>query len=230
MRASLSLSHSAPLTLNRARRYFAENWGAPFIVAFILLLVASALELSLGSSDFANSLAVYAFYCLVIGVGLQVASYVRYGEGKGEPPVLKPRRTSIPRMRVPSKLRKMLIVAAAVWILAGTAFVYRTVEPLPPTTTIHSTTSPLSIRISFARSVNEPDGTVVAAFGVSVSGSTPPYTIDARWSDGLSQSNANGVFSRSFSANQSVIDTAEVVVLDSNGMNATLSVLIPPSS
>lgn len=66
-----------------SRSYLKENWGAPFVLAFIALLIASAVLLSGGNSDSANGIAVYAFYALVIGVVLQIASYVKYG-GKEE--------------------------------------------------------------------------------------------------------------------------------------------------
>lgn len=65
-----------PLTM----RYVGENWGAPFVITFVVLLISSAVLLSLGSSGSANSIAVYAFYALVLGVVLQIASYLKYGE------------------------------------------------------------------------------------------------------------------------------------------------------
>ena len=61
-------------------RYVGENWGAPFVITFIALLISSAVLLSLGNSGGANSVAVYSFYALVVGVVLQIVSYVKYGE------------------------------------------------------------------------------------------------------------------------------------------------------
>jgi hypothetical protein len=67
------------LSGGRLRRYLKENWGAPFVVSFMLLLIVSAVELSLGQPNAANSTAVYAFYSLVIGVALQITSYIKFG-------------------------------------------------------------------------------------------------------------------------------------------------------
>ena len=56
--------------------YLIENWGSPFIVVFIALLISAATYLSINNEAIANYLAVYAYYFLVIGVVLQIASYV----------------------------------------------------------------------------------------------------------------------------------------------------------
>ena len=64
--------------LEKAGRYTLSNWGSPFVLAFIVLLLASAVILSEGQSDLANTLAIYAFYALVIGVVLQIVSSVEY--------------------------------------------------------------------------------------------------------------------------------------------------------
>ncbi|RLF08947.1 MAG: hypothetical protein DRJ98_08895 [Thermoprotei archaeon] len=55
--------------------------GASFIIAFTTLLIAAARRLSLGLEATANELAVYASYCLEIGVIPQIAPYVEYGRG-----------------------------------------------------------------------------------------------------------------------------------------------------
>jgi hypothetical protein len=62
----------------RAKNYVNENWGSPFIIAFILLLIGDAVSLSLGLSYFADNIAVYAFYALVIGVVLQLICFLKY--------------------------------------------------------------------------------------------------------------------------------------------------------
>lgn len=62
---------------------FKENWGAPFIVAFMVLLVVAAASLSLGSRSFADEVAVYAYYALVAGVVLQLICFLRYREKDG---------------------------------------------------------------------------------------------------------------------------------------------------
>jgi len=58
--------------------YFKENWGALFIITFMMLLIIAATYLSIGNESYANDLAVYAYYALVLGVLLQLASYVKY--------------------------------------------------------------------------------------------------------------------------------------------------------
>jgi uncharacterized membrane protein YbhN (UPF0104 family) len=60
--------------------YFKENWGAPFIIAFMILLIIAAIYLSLGNEAYANEIAIYAYYALVIGVFLQLASYIKYAK------------------------------------------------------------------------------------------------------------------------------------------------------
>jgi hypothetical protein len=64
--------------IHNTKCYVTENWGSPFIVAFMLLLLSSAISLSLGSSNFANSTSIFAFYALVIGVILQLVCFLKY--------------------------------------------------------------------------------------------------------------------------------------------------------
>ncbi len=58
--------------------YVMQNWGSPFIVAFIMLLLAAAGSLSFGQSVLAEQIAVYAYYSLVAGVILQIVCYLKY--------------------------------------------------------------------------------------------------------------------------------------------------------
>ena len=58
--------------------YFRENWGAPFIIGFMALLLVSATGLSLSQKGLANDIAIYAFYLLVVGVILQIVSYAKH--------------------------------------------------------------------------------------------------------------------------------------------------------
>jgi hypothetical protein len=71
----------------RIEQYLKENWGAPFIVAFMAILVACACLLASGNEGLANELAVYAYYSLVIGVALQLASFIREERRKRGPHV-----------------------------------------------------------------------------------------------------------------------------------------------
>ena len=67
----------------KVKGYVKENWGSPFIVGFMLLLVVAAVSLSAGLSSLADTVAVYAYYALVAGVFLQLASFLKY-RGKSD--------------------------------------------------------------------------------------------------------------------------------------------------
>ena len=62
----------------KTKGYVKENWGSPFIVGFIFLLLTAAVLLSVGSSYWAEEVAVYAYYSLVAGVVLQLVCYLKY--------------------------------------------------------------------------------------------------------------------------------------------------------
>lgn len=68
----------------RLKRYVKENWGAPFIVAFMLLLMVAAASLSMSLSSLADAVAVYAYYALVAGVVLQLACFLKYRGKSGD--------------------------------------------------------------------------------------------------------------------------------------------------
>ena len=66
------------ITITRKHiEYFKTNWGAPFVIAFQALLIAAAGYLAAEAEAIANELAVYAYYSLVAGVILQLASLLR---------------------------------------------------------------------------------------------------------------------------------------------------------
>lgn len=67
----------------RIRRYLKENWGAPFIIAFMITLMVSAGMLASGGEAAANEAAVYAYYLLVVGVALQLAAFIKGEREKG---------------------------------------------------------------------------------------------------------------------------------------------------
>ncbi len=62
----------------RVKGYVRENWGSPFVVGFIFLLLSAATLLSLDISYWAEQVAIYAYYALVIGVVLQIVCYIKY--------------------------------------------------------------------------------------------------------------------------------------------------------
>lgn len=62
---------------DKVKEYFKSNYGAPFIIAFMLLLIIAAVNLAIDNKDMADQLAVYAYYMLVIGVVGQIIAYIR---------------------------------------------------------------------------------------------------------------------------------------------------------
>jgi len=74
---------SAGRVLSKTRGYLRENWGAPFVFGFMVLLVVAAASLAMGLGSLANEVAIYAYYALVAGVVLQLVSFLKYGEKGG---------------------------------------------------------------------------------------------------------------------------------------------------
>ena len=64
--------------------YVKKNWGSPFIFGFMILLVSAGFYLSFGISILSDTLAVYAFYSLIVGVALQLACFLKYPPKEGE--------------------------------------------------------------------------------------------------------------------------------------------------
>ena len=70
------------ILMKRLRNYFRENWGAPAIICFMVLLLVAALFLAGGMEELADAIAVCAYYFLVAGVVLQIICYVKFGSRK----------------------------------------------------------------------------------------------------------------------------------------------------
>jgi hypothetical protein len=68
----------------KVKGHVKKNWGSPFIVGFILLLISAAVSLSEGLSSLADGIAVYAYYALIVGVILQLVCFVKYREKVSE--------------------------------------------------------------------------------------------------------------------------------------------------
>ncbi|MFQ6127107.1 MAG: hypothetical protein ACE5R6_21230 [Candidatus Heimdallarchaeota archaeon] len=66
------------------RRLKKKNLGAPFVIGFQMLLLVCAGLLTQGDSGLANEIAVYAYYLLVVGVVLQLVSFVGQEENDEE--------------------------------------------------------------------------------------------------------------------------------------------------
>lgn len=75
---------SVKRSLARIKSYLRENPNAPFIIGFPILLLVCVGLLILGNSVWAEGLAVVAYFSLVIGVVLQMISFLRHGKQEEE--------------------------------------------------------------------------------------------------------------------------------------------------
>jgi hypothetical protein len=78
------ISRFAKKMPDRVKGYVRENWGAPFIGGFILLLSVAAVFLSVGLVALAGEVAVVAYYALVVGAVLDFACYLKYDKRNDE--------------------------------------------------------------------------------------------------------------------------------------------------
>jgi heme/copper-type cytochrome/quinol oxidase subunit 4 len=69
---------------SRVKGYVKENWGAPFILGFMVLLMVAAVSLSTGLAVLANEVAIYAYYALVVGVVLQLVCFLKCNKKNSE--------------------------------------------------------------------------------------------------------------------------------------------------
>jgi len=73
--------------LVRVKGYFLENWGAPFVLGFMGLLLAAVVLLIVGLPLTAEAVGDIAYFSLVAGVILQLVCFWRHrggGDGRGE--------------------------------------------------------------------------------------------------------------------------------------------------
>jgi hypothetical protein len=68
----------------KVKSYVRVNWGAPFILGFVVLLVIAADSLSVGLADMANEVSTYAFCALVVGVVFQLVCFLKYNRKNDE--------------------------------------------------------------------------------------------------------------------------------------------------
>lgn len=68
----------------RIKRYIRENPGAFFVVCFQALLLMCAFLLIRGNSVFAERIAVWAYFSLVVGFLLQLVNFARRGREEGD--------------------------------------------------------------------------------------------------------------------------------------------------
>ena len=72
-----NIANNCTKMFHRLKDYVIKNWGSPFLVGFMALLIGSAVY-SPTSLYFADTLSVYAFYALAFGVVLQLACFLKY--------------------------------------------------------------------------------------------------------------------------------------------------------
>jgi hypothetical protein len=207
--------------LSSTARYFRKNWGAPFIIAFILVLLVVAVEISIGSTGPADNYSTYAFYSLVIGIALQIASYLKYGDKKEDEPGRaasdKPRTPIFsPRTR---KLLAILVTVIVVVTVGAVAYDY---------SSTHGFNS-LAVTVNYVNTLKEPAGIVVVAFAVTATGGTPPYAYTDKWPDGLVQNSTTGAFTRTFT-NQTIPSSVSIIVMSRDGQEITKDVPVPAPS
>lgn len=210
----------------RAWRYLRENWGAPLVLAFILLLIVSAVDLGFGLSDSANTMAVYAFYLLSAGVALQIASYVKFGEGtipeSRGPRELGEERGSFGRIRG----RKVAAFSALAIVIVGTGvgiYLQNVSSEYVAPVQIYPY---LTAGVNFVKLVHEPDNSTIVIFDVSVSGGKQPYNFTVSWPDGITRSSEMATFSRSFDYNQTIPRNAIVKVTSGDKQAVVITVTI----
>ena len=66
------------------KRYLRGNWGFPFIVSFLLLLLSAAVVFAAGLISLAEVLAYIAYFTLATGAILQLVTIKKH-ENKEEP-------------------------------------------------------------------------------------------------------------------------------------------------
>jgi Gpi18-like mannosyltransferase len=105
------------ISIHKLEEYLRENPGALFIIFFQILLIICAILLIQGKSTLADDIAVYAYYSLVIGVILQIISFMKISV----PLIIKryvlKLRTIILRQPHAITLREILIIGTAIRLL-----------------------------------------------------------------------------------------------------------------
>jgi hypothetical protein len=70
------------VTFAKVKTYIKQNWGAPFVIVFMLLLIIAALFLAMGYTLPAEVIGALAYFNLIVGVILQFARFLKYDRGQ----------------------------------------------------------------------------------------------------------------------------------------------------
>jgi hypothetical protein len=76
------MKSSVKAFLVRTRLYFRKNWGAPFILGFIGLLIVAIVLLIMGFSWLAEVVGNFGYFSLVAGVVLQLVCLLRNSKNR----------------------------------------------------------------------------------------------------------------------------------------------------
>ena len=66
----------------KVKTYIKQNWGAPFVIVFMFLLIIAALFLAMGYTLPAEVIGSLAYFSLFVGVILQFACFLKYDRGQ----------------------------------------------------------------------------------------------------------------------------------------------------
>jgi hypothetical protein len=66
----------------KVKTYIKQNWGAPFVIVFMFLLIIAALFLAMWYTLTAEVIGALAYFSLVVGVILQFARFLKYDRGQ----------------------------------------------------------------------------------------------------------------------------------------------------
>ncbi|MBT0158547.1 hypothetical protein G4O51_01020 [Candidatus Bathyarchaeota archaeon A05DMB-2] len=74
----------AEKSTSRIKRYITENWGAPFIIGSVSLLIIAAALMTMSLTTLSNEAAVYAYFSLILGVAGQLIRYLKFNKKTGD--------------------------------------------------------------------------------------------------------------------------------------------------
>jgi len=206
------------------KNYLRVNLGAPYVVCSLVLLLLSAIQLSRGLKVASNTTAIFGFYLLVAGVVLQIASYVKYGEGPEPPPFITANNARMKRSRRDVRSYRWVIVGVVLAAILGISII-GFYQPARELVTPHIGPS-LVINPGKPNLVKEPNGTTIVVLTAGVKGGSPPYTYSCSWQDGFRQTSSTGIFQRSFSASQTIPAYADLSVTSSEGLSGSVRITI----
>src|SRR5579872_7190947 len=217
--------------IKRTIFFLKYNWGGAFILAFMVLIIASAVYLNFRFTEESNQLASLGFYSLIFGIILQIASNLVFGNKKYS---VDPTTQYQTDFKFPRKYKILGAVCIIVIIsFASVLILYPTsVTPIIQNLVTSSTESTASFHASifFANVIPEPENQTLLAFGVNANGAPAPYIFKVMWSDGFTQTNDVGTFSRTISSGQLIPTFATVTITSANNKSISITVLTPATN